>query len=70
MNRSSVVSSDIRSIGYEPSTCTLEIEFHGGRVYQYAGVPAPEFERLSSAASKGSHFHDHMKDRFPCIRVG
>ena len=69
MNRASVMSSNIRSIGYEPSTCTLEIEFHGGRVYQYAGVAALEYQRLLSAGSKGTFFHDHIKDRYACVRV-
>lgn len=69
MNRSSVVSSDIRSIGYEPSTCTPEIEFHGGSVYQYAGVPPVEHSRLLAAGSKGTRFHEYTKDHFPCIRI-
>jgi hypothetical protein len=69
MNRVSVASSNIRSIGYDPSTCTLEIEFHGGSVYQYAGVPPVEHSRLLAAGSKGAHFHEYIKDCFPCIRV-
>ncbi len=69
MSRVSVTSSNIRSIGYEPSTSTLEVEFHGGRVYQYAGVAAVEYQRFLSAGSKGTFFHDQIKDRYACVRM-
>jgi hypothetical protein len=40
MNRTPVASSNVASIGYEPATTTLEIEFKDGSVYQYFDVPA------------------------------
>ena len=38
MDRKSVTSSNISSIGYSPETQTLEIEFKGGGVYTYHDV--------------------------------
>ena len=35
MIRQPVSSSNIRSIGYDSMSSTLEIEFHSGGVYQY-----------------------------------
>lgn len=39
MNRKSVTSSNIASIGYDETSETLEIEFKNGGVYQYFDVP-------------------------------
>src|SRR3546814_14208537 len=36
MNRTPVKSSQIASIGHDPSTNTLAIEFKGGKVYHYS----------------------------------
>ena len=41
MIRQPVSSSNIRSIGYDSESNTLEIEFHSGGVYQYFGVHFP-----------------------------
>ncbi|MBU0718161.1 MAG: KTSC domain-containing protein [Planctomycetes bacterium] len=65
MNRSSVSSSNIRSVGYNLDTRTLEVEFHSGGIYQYAGVPETIYQGFMRAASKGSYFHDHIKGRYP-----
>lgn len=66
MIRTSVRSSNIRSVGYDPASRTLEVEFHSGGVYQYSGVPENVYQGLMRAASKGSYLHDHIKDRYPC----
>ncbi len=53
MKRTSVQSRAIRSVGFEPETRTLEVEFHSGRVYQYLDV-APSLERwLMRSNDKG-----------------
>jgi len=65
MNRSSVSSSNIRSVGYDLDTRTLEVEFHSSGIYQYAGVPETIYQGFMRAASKGSYFHDHIKGRYP-----
>lgn len=43
MKRKSVVSGNIRSIGYEALSQTLEVEFDSGRVYEYYDVPDDDF---------------------------
>lgn len=40
MLRDPVSSSNIASIGYDPGSETLEIEFTNGSIYQYFNVPA------------------------------
>ena len=48
MQRQSVLSSDIASIGYDLEKQTLEIEFHSGSTYQYANVPSAVYNGLMS----------------------
>ena len=69
MNRIRVVSSNIRSVGYEANTETLEVEFASGSVYQYFDVPESEYEGLMNAASKGKYFNRNIKDNYRCRQV-
>lgn len=69
MNRVSVASSDLVSVGYDAASGTLEVEFKDGSVYQYFGVPPGVFEQLLGASSKGSFFARHIKKRFRFSRV-
>lgn len=48
---------------------TLEIEFHSGGVYQYFNVPESVYVGLLHAASKGSYFHEQIRDRYRYQRV-
>lgn len=61
MERTSVVSRNISSVGYDPESQTLEIEFNKGGVYQYFGVPEHEYEALMGADSKGKYFSANIK---------
>ena len=70
MERQSVTSSNIRSVGYDVVTAILEVEFHGGGVYQYHGVPESVYLGLMQAASHGSYLHQHIRNRYRYMRVG
>lgn len=61
MNRISVSSSNLASIGYDGATRTLEIEFLNGSVYQYFAVPQHLYEGLMAASSHGSYFDAYIK---------
>ena len=39
---------------------SLEVEFHGGRVYRYYGVPWFIYKELMGAESVGEHFNDEL----------
>lgn len=62
MKRSAVKSSNIKSVGYDAETKTLEVEFSSG-VYAYRGVTPEQHRTLMSAESIGGHFHKHIKSR-------
>ena len=68
MDRISVRSSNIVSVGYDSVSETLEIEFDNG-VYQYSGVPDVVHRGLMSASSPGRYFHRNIKDKYACVKV-
>lgn len=69
MERTAVTSSNVASVGYEDATQTLEIEFHGGAVYQYFDVPRAVFEGLLAADSPGGFVHEQIRGVFRYARV-
>jgi hypothetical protein len=69
MNREPVVSSNIRSIGFDESTSTLEVEFKTGSIYQYMSVSKDLYERFVRAGSKGSFFDRYVREKFRTVRV-
>ena len=64
-----VSSSNLMSVDYNPLTQTLTVQFHGGRVYEYYGVPQNIFDGLISAASKGRFHHRYIKNSYRYRRV-
>ncbi|MBE9156990.1 KTSC domain-containing protein [Nodosilinea sp. LEGE 06152] len=61
MNRISVSSSNLASVGYDLSTQVLEVEFLNGSIYQYLGVPSSVYDGLMAASSHGSYLDQHVK---------
>ena len=53
MQRAPVTSTNIRSIGYDSQSATLEVEFTSGDIYQYFDVPEHLYNGLLQAASPG-----------------
>jgi len=70
MHRTPVVSSDLRSVGYDPSSKALEIEFNSGGVHQYHDVPQTIYEQLMAASSHAKFFHALIRNvyRYSTIR--
>jgi KTSC domain len=71
--RTSVVSRNVSSIGYDAATQVLEVEFRDHAVYRYADVTAEEHAAIMAAPSKGAHLvreirPRHRGDRVRCIR--
>jgi hypothetical protein len=62
-----VNSSAIHSVGYDPETQRMRIEFQQGDGYDFCGVPAQVYEGLMNASSKGSYYNDYIRDRYQCF---
>ena len=68
LNMTTVISSDIKSVGYENGT--LHVRFHSGGLYEYTNVPAALYDGLMSAASHGRYFHKYIRGRYNDHRIG
>ena len=64
MQRTSVESSMIQSMGYDSSQELLEIEFASGAVWQYHDFPPDMWEEFQAADSLGRYFKDNIRDCF------
>lgn len=65
MDRQAVQSSDILSIGYDPETCLLEVEFkRASRLYIYKEVPPEVCRDLVGAPSVGKYFAANIKGKY------
>jgi hypothetical protein len=69
-------SHSVHSIGYDPDTRILALQFRGvpGRdglpvIHGYLNFPHQELEALLTAASMGRYVNDTIKPRYRCVRV-
>ena len=60
MHRTKVESSNVKSLGFDREAGVLEVEYHSGKVYQYADVKPDEYAALMAADSKGRHLQRHF----------
>jgi hypothetical protein len=71
MDRDTVDSSMIASIGYDQSSGTVEIEFRSnGQVWQYYDVPEITYNEIRMAGSLGKSFYAMIKNQFKEARIG
>lgn len=59
-----VISSNLRSIAYDPANRILEVCFLSGAIYQYLEVPDLVHAELMAAKSKGKYLARFIKGRF------
>jgi len=62
MKRERVDSEALRSVGYDPGTRVLELEFSSGVVYRYFDVPMELHASLMTADSHGEFFIERIRD--------
>ena len=56
MERCSVESSNLTSVGYDEDSFVLEVEFKKGAVYRYLDVPVLVYEEMMESESIGRAF--------------
>jgi hypothetical protein len=69
LKRTPVLSSHIRSVGYDVEQQILEIEFMSTEIYQYLKVPEKEYKKMMSASSVGGFFQKHIIHNYKVRRV-
>jgi len=69
VERVTVESSSLSSIGFTRETRVLEIEFRSGALYRYHGVPRAVFEDSKKAESKGRYFSQFIRGKYRFQRI-
>lgn len=69
MERLLVSSTTVASIGYDPATEVLEVEFHKTGLYQYFNVPDFVYEEMMAAPSQGTYLNTNIKGRYQYERL-
>jgi hypothetical protein len=69
MRREPVISSNVKAVGHDAKTSTLEVEFNSGAVYQYTGVPKEVYTAMVGAQSVGKYFGANVKGVYPFVKI-
>jgi hypothetical protein len=69
MERKRLNATQIRSVGYDPTTQTLEVELPGGAILQYSRVSPEVHRRLMASPSPGSYYRDNIEESFTARRL-
>jgi len=69
MERVNVKSSTIKTIGYDSSILTMEVEFKNGCVYRYTDVPTGLADSLMGSESKGRFFHKEIRNNYKSSKI-
>ncbi len=62
-------SKTLKTAVYQPKDAWLELEFRSGAIYRYLRVPQEIYQQLLQAESKGRYFNEHIRDRFPTVKI-
>jgi hypothetical protein len=69
MQRQSVESSNLASVGYDAGNEILEVEFNHGGVYQYFDVPENVHQELMDASSHGVYFSANIRNVYEFQKI-
>jgi hypothetical protein len=69
INMQPVKSSNIKAIGYDEESKTLQIQFKNGRAYQYKDVPLDTFEAFQHADSVGKYYFARIQKNYECEKI-
>lgn len=61
-------SGNLEAYGYRADTQVLALQFRGGRIYHYAGVPEHVYNGLIESTSKGSYAAQQISGKFEGAR--
>jgi len=74
MNRRPVHSTNVASVGFEPSADdpsvgTMQVEFHSGHIYEYDEVPVSVYHEFIAASSAGRYLNQFVSGEYGERRV-
>jgi len=69
MERQDVLSSNIKSFGYNINSKTMEIEFFSGDIYEYYNVDESVNHEFKDAISKGKFFNRSINGKYEAKKI-
>jgi KTSC domain len=69
MERKKVNSSNIRTVGYDASSLTLEVELSDGTIWEYSRVPSEVHRRFMAAPTMISYYRDNIEEDYSRRRL-
>ena len=70
MQRRPLHTDRLRSAGYDARAQRLEIEFSGGEVRAYKGVPDEVARRFFASPNPAAYWEDRIAEEYPHERAG
>ena len=67
MERTPLRSSVVAAVAYDEQTGDLDVEFTGGALYRYRGVPQAEVDGLLAADSPGRWLNSRIIPGYVCV---
>jgi hypothetical protein len=69
VERQSIKSVILRSVGYDAASKVLEIEFTSGMVYRFTAVPEKVWSGLMHSTEAGKYFSEKIRPKFQSHQV-
>ena len=70
MEKATPPPSNVRSVGYDAPSRTLEVKFWNGSIYQYYDVPEDVHKELVRQSAIAQYLRRHIRDQYAHSRVG
>jgi len=68
MNRRYVTSTTFLSVGFDPTTCVLELEYRSGGCRRWLAVPPKIYQGLCAATDLDSFFKNKIDGRYLSVK--
>ncbi|PYK56289.1 MAG: KTSC domain-containing protein [Verrucomicrobia bacterium] len=69
MTRQLIISTGLKSVGYDAVAHVIEVELLSGRIQRYFDVPQPVYEALKAALSKTQYFNDNVAGKYESCQI-
>jgi hypothetical protein len=60
----SVISSNIKAVGFDSKTSTLRVQFNNGGIYDASSATQADYDAFLASKSKGQYFNKVLKTAF------
>jgi hypothetical protein len=69
MTQTKVAADILRSIGYDPDTKLLKLEFTSGDIYDYQKVKPYLYMGLMNSNAKDAYFNKYIRDNYEVEKI-